>query len=325
MHAPDALRTSNFQDFLQSSSHFAKLAFDTEFDALPHLVKQSKKIIGAVGQEMRKFPKICSKFATLVQSFVDVATNTRHNMNIGRSHLNKVLELMEKKVIKAIKSTSEPLSADDTIDMRLGFVNTSNGAETMLKEANARNCQSEYLQKDIENLMTNIEFKIKSADGRIDFSKKVLIFGAILAGTLLIGAVVLEGMCILPINALITPTVVIMDAVLFLFITLWQKDLQKLQSKLKLVLDYLDKLSLANMSLICHTLKSTEIISFLLRYLSYLGEAIQVHFNQGPRSICAQRCAHAISYTKCLIGHIGLLEHIDLKELVDSNSHNVSS
>ena len=317
MNVQDAVRTSNFKDFLHTSSHFAKLAFGTEFQALPHLVKQSKEIIVAVGQEMRRFPEICSDFTTIVQSFVKLATDTHHNMSISRSHLSKVLVLMQMRVAEAIQSP-QALSANDTSVIRWGFLNMSNGAKKMLIEASGRYMQSEQLQERIEKLKVFIQSLIKSAEERIEFSKRVLNIVAVLGGTLLAVAVVLGGLSIAPFDAM-TATKVIdtlaLGFLLTLIIILWHDNLFKAQSKLKLILDDLNKLSLAYMSFNGNMFKYKESIRILLSYVNDLGKSIQVNLNHKRKSICAQRCAHAINSTKCLIGLIDHLAEIDLTRL----------
>ena len=313
-----ALKANDFKDFLHTSSNFAKLAFakTAAFHVLPHLIEQSKEMVVCVRQEMqRRFPEICSDFTTIVQSFVKLVTNTRHNMSIAKSHLNKAIALIQMRVVKTIES-AEPLSADDTSDMRRGFLNMTYGVKKMLFEVSHRNWLGECLQEHIEDLVTYINFKIQPIDGRIEFSKLVLKIAAGLAGILLVGTLLLGGMSILPINTAVTTTVVsglAVDAVGSLIIIIWQKDLHKLQSKLKLVLDYLDKISKANMSFNGNMFKSKESICFLLSYLDYLGQSLEADIDQRRRSICAERCLHAIGLAQCLIGRIDLLEHIDLK------------
>ena len=325
-----------FQNFVDVSSNFATLSYASRLHGLPDLVKRIKELFLSMFREVQHFGDIAGHFGELVQAFVRLVTSTRHNMNLALPHLDKAKTHMEI-MSEALSSSHSQLSAEDTSDIRSALNNMLAGAEKMSNFASESIEQSERLQERIDKLTSDVQAKIKVADGRLEYSKLVpLLGGGLGVGSLTGctvaaiesaafgggGALVLGGLAFPPLGALMAAAVVgglAIGSVFTLIAKLWQRQQFKALGYLKHILDDLDTLSKANTSFVENMRRSKEIMNDLSSNLPTLSNGVA---NPTPRQrkLYASTCKQAITSTKCMIECINELKLVDFKELVASSS-----
>lgn len=186
-------QTRTFCKFISIGTNFASLDFKQRLQNIPVLVGSVKELILKMEEEIKEFADVASFFHCLIQSFVKVVMNTKHNMKMALPHLEESIVHMRIMVDALLPDSPNPLSTDDLLDVDLALGNMSHGIQKLLEHANMSKIDSIRLDNKINELKENIENKITVCENRIGFGKLIPKIGAtvgMVSGASTVGAAV---------------------------------------------------------------------------------------------------------------------------------------
>lgn len=187
------MQTRTFCKFISIGTNFASLDFKQRLQNIPVLVTSIKDLIVKMEQEIKEFSDIASFFHFLIQAFVKVVMNTKHNMRMALPHLEESIVHMRIMVDALVPDSPNPLSSDDLLDVDLALSNMSYGIKKLLEHASTSKTVSIELDNRINELKENIENKITVCENRISFGKLIPKIGAtvgMVSGASSVGAAV---------------------------------------------------------------------------------------------------------------------------------------
>ncbi|CAF0883353.1 unnamed protein product [Brachionus calyciflorus] len=327
-------QTREFCKFIAIGTNFASLDFRERLQNIPVLVNSVKDLILKMEQEIKEFADLANFFQTLIQSFIKIVINTKHNMKMALPHLEEALIHMDV-LSDALSPESDcPLSQDDMQDVDLAMTNMSNGITRLLEHAKSSKDESIELDHKINNLKENIENKITVVENRIGFGKLLpkigatigMISGASASGVAVesiafggAGVLVLGGFSFPPLGAILLGAAIGalgIGSLLILIIKLWEKHQFKALGYLREILDKLNQLNCANLSFMEYMNKSEEDASKILTNLEFFKRNVKTGSSR-YRKMNADVCRKAINSTKQMIETIHKIDDIELKQWTD--------
>lgn len=186
-------QTRTFCKFISIGTNFASLDFKQRLQTIPALVASVKELIVKMEEEVKEYADIASFFHFLIQAFVKIVMNTKHNMRMALPHLEESIVHMRIMVDALKPDTENPLSSDDLLDVDLALGNMSYGILKLLEHASTSKTISVELDTRINELKENIESKITVCENRISFGKLIPKIGAtvgMVSGASSVGAAV---------------------------------------------------------------------------------------------------------------------------------------
>lgn len=186
-------QTRTFCKFISIGTNFASLDFKQRLANIPVLVASIKELISKMEDEIKEFADIASFFYWLIQSFVKVVMNTKHNMRMALPHLEESIVHMRIMCDALAPDSPNPLSSDDLLDVDLALSNMAFGIRKLLEHASTSRTVSCELDQKINELKENIENKITVCENRISFGKLIPKIGAtvgMVSGASTVGAAV---------------------------------------------------------------------------------------------------------------------------------------
>ncbi|CAF0803202.1 unnamed protein product [Brachionus calyciflorus] len=324
----------DFCKFISIATNFSSLDFCDRLQEIPALVNSLKDLISKMQQEILEYAEIASFFHTLIQSFLKLVMNTKHNMKMAVPHLEEVLIHMEVMSDALLPNSDLPLSSKDIQDVDFALSNMSNGIVKMLEHAKCSKEKSNELDQKINNLKENIENRITIVENRVHFGNILPRLGAtigMISGVHLTnmavesimfggtGALVLGGFTFPPLGAILLGSAIgafgTGSIVLFIKI-LWEKQQFKALGYLREILEKLNQLNSANLAFMDYMNKSEEDANKILTNIEFFKTMV-TNGSQRYRKLNANICRKAIESTNNMIETIHEITNIDLKKWIE--------
>ena len=171
-------QTRSFLKFISIGTNFASLDFANRIQTIPVLINSIKDLLQKIEAEIKQFADIANLFSSLIQSFVKLVINTKHNMRTALPHLEESVVHMSIMSDAMAASGDAPLSAQDLQDIDIALSNMSHGVEKLLAHAKKSKDASADLDNRITCLKEDIESKITVTENRISFARLIPKLGA---------------------------------------------------------------------------------------------------------------------------------------------------
>jgi hypothetical protein len=329
-------QTRSFCKFISIACNFASLDFRNRLQSIPGMVNNIKELIVKMEEEIKEYCDIAICFHNIIQSFVKIVMNTKHNMNMALPHLEESIVHMKIMAEALMPNQEESLNEQDMLDVDLALSNLSCGIANLQYHARASKEESVQLDYKINNLKENIESNITVVENRIGFSKLLPKIGASLgmvsgagavsgavesvafggAGTLLLG-----GFSFPPIGAILLGAAVGaigIGSLLLLIIKLWEKHQFKALGYLREILDKLNKLNSANLAFMDYMNKSEEEANKILTNIEFFKRNVKAS-SKRYRKTNAEVCVKAIRSTTDMIECINEIAQMDMRQWIGDN------
>ena len=125
-------QTRDFCKFISLGTNFASMDFKNRLQTIPHLVNNIKDLVIKMEQEIKEYSDIANSFHNIIQSFVKVVMNTKHNMKMAQPLLEESVVHMRIMADALVPESSFPLSTDDMMDINIALTNMSYGIQSLL-------------------------------------------------------------------------------------------------------------------------------------------------------------------------------------------------
>ena len=120
-------QTRSFCKFISLGTNFSSLDFTRRFQMIPDLVASINELIVLMQAEIQEFAEIATFFSGLIQSFVKLVLNTKHNMRMAQPHLEESVVHMTIISEALMPDSAEPLANDDLNDVEIALNNMAFG------------------------------------------------------------------------------------------------------------------------------------------------------------------------------------------------------
>lgn len=331
-------QTRRFLEFVQLATNFASLKFVDRLRSIPELINSIKKLIIEMIKEIKEFADIANELQDLIQSFIKLVVNTKRNMQLTMSPLQRSIDHMEV-IADALSSVSgESLEDRDTQDIQLALEGMSSGIKNLLKLVRSSKQESGDLDEKINTMKRNLQEKRIVIEGRLELAKLapwagvgggvvtgVIVAGATAAAPVLggAGAIVIGNLVFPPMAAIIAAALVggvLFGSIVYLVKKLWARHNDNALKYLSKILNLLVKLSDANLNFSNYMAKAEVNSSRILDGVIEIQRTI-TSGSERYRKINARICKEAIQSTNEMITCINEIIKIDMSEW--SNSSNI--
>ena len=106
--------------------------FKNRIQTIPSLVNSVKDLIIKMEQEIQEYSDIANSFHSIIQAFVKVVMNTKHNMKMAQPLLEESVVHMRIMADALMPDSTSPLSTDDVLDIDIALTNMSYGIKSLL-------------------------------------------------------------------------------------------------------------------------------------------------------------------------------------------------
>jgi uncharacterized membrane-anchored protein YhcB (DUF1043 family) len=171
-------QTRTFCKFISLGTNFASLDFAHRIQTIPAFINSIKDLLAKIQEEIKEFADVANLFASLIQSFVKLVINTKHNMRMALPHLEQSVIHMSIMCEAMLPESEAPLDSQDLLDIDLALGNMASGIVKLLDHAKSSKEESIGLDKRIVSLKDDIESKITITESRISFAKLIPKLGA---------------------------------------------------------------------------------------------------------------------------------------------------
>jgi hypothetical protein len=326
-------QTRDFCKFISLGTNFASMNFTDRLQNIPHLVSSLQDLILKMEKEINEYADLANSFHSIIQAFVKVVMNTKHNMKMAKPLLEESVVHMKIMADALMPDSPNPLSENDTLDVDIALTNLSSGIKSLIEHAKDSKEESNNIDFRINLLKENIESKITVCENRIGFARLLPRMGAIggmVAGSSTAGAIVesvafggagtllLGGIQFPPLGAILLGSAIGaigIGSLLCLIIKLWEKHQFLALGYLKQILDQLYKLEIANLGFMGYMNKSEEDSNQALTQLDFLKKNVKSS-SLRYRKINAEICFKAVDSTNQMISIIDEISNIDMQQWI---------
>jgi hypothetical protein len=179
----------SFMKFISIGTNFASLDFAHRIQKIPVLINSVRDLLQKIEAEIKEFADMANLFSTLIQSFLKLVINTKHNMRMALPHLEESvihMTIMSDALLMPgmnnsatlIQSKESLLNQQDLQDIDLALSSMSHGIVKLLEHAKKSKEESIELDKRTTSLKEDVESKITVTENRISFARLIPKLGA---------------------------------------------------------------------------------------------------------------------------------------------------
>ncbi|CAF0767993.1 unnamed protein product [Adineta ricciae] len=210
--------TRRFRQFISIATNFSSLPFAQRLHKIPDLVESIKQLIENMMKEIQECSDMANELRDLIQCFVRMVMQVKHNVNMTLPLLTEAITQME--VVQDVLNTdpSNALSDSDKKDIRLALEQMSSGIDKLLNLSRSATNESRQLDDHIHSMTNSVQSKKVIVEERLELAKFCLKYatpasslgsGTAVGGLVVaesfggVGALVIAGTAFPPVTAII--------------------------------------------------------------------------------------------------------------------------
>ncbi|CAF1507821.1 unnamed protein product [Adineta ricciae] len=323
-----------FGQFLSIATNFASLPFAENLHRIPELVESIKGLLEDMMKEVREYSDMASEFRDLIQCFVQMVTQLKHNVNMMLPLLTSAKSQIG--VLGDVMSTDSSIKMNDVDkkDLQLALNRLSTGIQDLLSLAKSTRAESQNLGGRIHNMTNSVQSKKNIVKERIKIVNFCLhnaapaasILPSIVVGGLVaadsfggIGALSVSGLAFPPITAIVGACVLggaATGLAILLVKKFWRRHQLKALCYLTKIFEGLVELSSANRHFMGYMADTEEKANKVSQNIQDIQLCLE---SERQRRMNSDVCNIAINSTTAMIESLEQISKLDISKWSDTS------
>ncbi|CAF0824910.1 unnamed protein product [Adineta steineri] len=327
-------QTHRFRQFLSIATNFASLPYAQKLCKIPELVESIKQLLENMMREIREYSDMASELRDLIQCFVQMVTEVKHNVNMKLPLLAAAKSQIG--IVQDVMSTdpSQELNDIDKKDIQLALNRMSTGMQGLLSLAKSARAESQKLNARIHTMTNSVQSKKLILEERLEVAsfcfRYAMPFGTTSTGAAVgglvaaesfggIGALVISGTVFPPITAIICACIlggVATGTAILLVKRFWAQRQLKALGYLNKIFDSLCQLRSANRHFMSYMADTEEKANKLSQNIQDIQLCLE---SERQRRVNRDVCNIAIDSTTAMIESLERISNLDISEWSDTS------
>jgi hypothetical protein len=328
-------QTHRFRQFLSIATNFSSLSFASKLHKIPELVESIKILLENMMEEIREYSDMANELRDLIQCFVRMVMQVKHNVNMMLPLLTAATTQMT--IVQDVMGTdvTQVLNEIDKNDIRLALDRMSSGIQNLLSLAKSSAVESQRLDDRIHKMTNSVQSKKVIVEERLEVArfcfKCGLPVGSIASGATVggcvaaeafggVGALVIAGTAFPPVTAIIGACILggtCAGTAIILVKKFWAHRQLKALSYLNLIFERLVELNSANMKFMRYMSDTEEKANTVSQHLQEIQLCLE---SDRQRRANRDICSVAIQSTTAMIESLEQISSLDISEWTDTSN-----
>ncbi|CAF1616746.1 unnamed protein product [Rotaria sp. Silwood1] len=328
-------QTHRFRQFLSIATNFSSLPFAQKLHKIPELVESIKELLENMMKEVQEYSDMANELRDLIQCFVRMVTQAKHNVNMMLPLLKAAKSQMG--IVQDVMSTdpSKALNGIDKRDIQLALNRMSSGIQSLLDLAKSATAESQKLDDRIHNMTNSVQSKKVTVEERLDVANfcfkcavpvSTITSGAAVGGLVAaesfggIGALIIAGTAFPPITAIIGACILggaCAGTVILLVKKFWARHQLKALNYLNQIFEGLVELSSANAHFMRYMANTEEKANTVSQHIQDIQLCLE---SERQRRANHNVCDVAIDSTTSMIESLERISNLDISKWSDTSN-----
>jgi hypothetical protein len=328
-------QTHRFRQFLSIATNFSSLPFSGKLQKIPELVESIKQLIENMMKEVREYADMANELRDLIQCFVRMVMQAKHNVNMMLPLLTAAKSQMT--IVQDVMNTdpTQALNEIDKRDIQLALNRMSSGIQNLLSLAKSSMAESQKLDERIHNMTNSVQSKKVIVEERLDIAKFCFKYavpvGTIASGGAVgglvaaesfggIGALVIAGTAFPPVTAIIGACIlggVCAATVIILVKKFWARHQLRALNYLNQIFEGLVQLNSANMNFMRYMADTEEKANTVSQHMEDIQLCLE---SERQRRANRDVCTVAIDSTTAMIESLKQISSLDISKWTDTSN-----
>ncbi|CAF3776502.1 unnamed protein product [Rotaria sp. Silwood1] len=328
-------QTHRFRQFLSIATNFSSLPFAQKLHKIPELVESIKELLENMMKEVQEYSDMANELRDLIQCFVRMVTQAKHNVNMMLPLLKAAKSQMG--IVQDVMSTdpSKALNGIDKRDIQLALNRMSSGIQSLLDLAKSATAESQKLDDRIHNMTNSVQSKKVTVEERLDVANfcfkcavpvSTITSGAAVGGLVAaelfggVGALIIAGTAFPPITAIISACILggaCAGTVILLVKKFWARHQLKALNYLNQIFEGLVELSSANAHFMRYMADTEEKANTVSQHIQDIQLCLE---SERQRRANHNVCDVAIDSTTSMIESLERISNLDISKWSDTSN-----
>jgi hypothetical protein len=328
-------QTHRFRQFLSIATNFSSLPFSGKLQKIPELVESIKQLIENMMKEVREYADMANELRDLIQCFVRMVMQAKHNVNMMLPLLSAAKSQMT--IVQDVMNTdpTQALNEIDKKDIQLALNRMSTGIQNLLSLAKSSTTESQKLDERIHNMTNSVQSKKVVVEERLEIASFCFKYaqpvtaaasGATVGGFVAaesfggVGALVIAGTAFPPVTAIIAATIlggICAGTATILVKKFWARHQLKALNYLDKIFEGLVQLNSANMHFMRYMADTEEKANTVSQHMLDIQLCLE---SERQRRVNHNVCTVAIDSTTAMIESLQRISSLDISQWTDSSN-----
>jgi hypothetical protein len=328
-------QTHRFRQFLSIATNFSSLSFAEKLQKIPELVESITKLLEKMIKEVREYADMANELRDLIQCFVRMVMQAKHNVNMMLPLLTAAKSQMT--LVKDVMNTdpTQALNEIDKKDIQLALNRMSMGIQNLLSLAKSSTTESQKLDERIHNMTNSVQSKKAIVEERLEIANfcfkyaqpvTAIAAGAGVGGLVVaesfggVGALVIAGTAFPPVAAIIGAIIIggiCAGTVTILVKRFWARQQLRALNYLDQIFESLVQLNSANMHFMGYMADTEEKANTVSQHMEDIQLCLE---SERQRRVNRNVCTVAIDSTTAMIESLQRISSLDISQWTDSSN-----
>jgi len=328
-------QTHRFRQFLSIATNFSSLKFAEKLHKIPELVESIKQLIENMMKEVQEYSEMANELRDLIQYFVRMVMQAKHNVNMMLPLLNAAKVQMT--IVQDVMGTdlTQMLNEIDKKDIRLALDRMSSGIQKLLDLAKSSTVESQKLDDRIHNMTNSVQSKKVIVEERLEVARfcfKCAVPVGSIASTATaggcvvaeafggVGALVIAGTAFPPVTAIIGACIlggICAGTAIILVKKFWAHRQLKALCYLNQIFESLVQLNSANMKFMRYMADTEEKANTVSQHVQDIQLCLE---SERQRRANRDICSIAIQSTTAMIESLTQISSLEISEWTDTSN-----
>ncbi|CAF1549325.1 unnamed protein product [Adineta steineri] len=328
------IQTHRFRQFLSIATNFASLPYAQKLCKIPELVESIQQLLEDMMREVREYSDMANELRDLIQRFVQMVTEIKHNVNMKLPLLTAAKSQIG--IVQDVMNTdpSKGLNDIDKKDIQLALNRMSTGMQGLLSLAKSARAESQQLDTRIHKMTNSVQTKKLILEERLDVAsfcfKYAMPFGMASTGATVgglvaaesfggIGALVIAGTVFPPINAIISACIlggIATGTAILLVKKFWARRQLTALDYLNKIFEGLMELSSANRHFMGYMANTEEKANKVSQHIQDIQLCLE---SERQRRVNRDVCNIAVGSISTMIESLERISNLDISKWSDSS------
>ena len=323
-----------FRQFISIATYFSSLPFAEKLHKIPDLIGSITELLENMMKEVKEYSDMANELRDLIQCFVWMVMQSKHNVNMMLPLLNAAKTQMT--IVQDVMNIdpSEVLNEIDKKDIHLALKRMSSGIEKLLSLAKSSTAVSQKLDERIHNMTNTVQTKKMIVEERLDIAKfcfkcsmpaSAIVSGGAVGGLVAAesfggtGALIIAGTAFPPVTAIVGACMlggIGAGTAILLVKKFWGRHQLKALNYLNQIFENLVQLNSANIHFMRYMTDTEEKANTVSQHIQDIQLCLE---SERQRRANRTVCITAIESTTAMMESLKKISDIDISKWTDTS------